>query len=143
MSGNGRFESLAEIEVIRATNSRDTLVGDAFGNQFFGRAGNDTIDGGEGDDILSGGAGADLFDFDAAPAHFLAAVDSGFDRITDFVRAEGDLIDLRSHQEATDFAALRSDARQVGADTLIRLGEDAIVIEDMAVVDLSAAMFLL
>ena len=89
MSGNGRFESLAEIEVIRATNSRDTLVGDAFGNQFFGRAGNDTIDGGEGDDILSGGAGADVFHFEAAPAHFLAAVDSGFDRITDFVARRG------------------------------------------------------
>lgn len=51
-------------------------------------------------------------------------------------------IHLRSHHEQTDFAALRADARQIGADTLVRLGEDAIVIEDMAMTDLSAAMFL-
>jgi Ca2+-binding RTX toxin-like protein len=142
-TSEGRFESLSEIEVIRATSFADLLVGDEFGNQFFGRAGNDVIDGGEGDDILSGGGGADVFRFIAQPAHFLPAVDSGFDRITDYARVEGDLIDLRSHHEASDFAALRADARQVGSDTLIRLGEDAIVIEDLAVADLSASMFLL
>lgn len=140
-SSFNRFDALAEVEVVKATNVRDVLLGDAASNQFFGRGGNDRIDGGEGDDLLSGGAGADVFEFVARPAHFLPAVNSGFDRITDFARSEGDLINLRAHQDATDFATLRADARQVGDDTLLRLGEDAIVIDDMALSDLSAAMF--
>lgn len=136
-----RFDALAEIEVVKATNTRDVLFGDEFGNQFFGRAGNDRIDGWEGDDLLSGGLGADVFEFVARPAHFEAAVDSGFDRIVDYSQAEGDRIDLRAHHEATDFVTLRGDARQVGTDTLIRLGEDTIVIDDLALSELSAKMF--
>jgi Ca2+-binding RTX toxin-like protein len=124
-----------------ATNSRDILFGDANANQFFGRAGNDRIDGGQGDDVLAGGAGADVFEFIARPAHFLPAVDTGFDRITDYSKAEGDLINLRGHHEVTDFATLRGDARQVGSDTLIRLGEDTIVVEDLTLSELSAGMF--
>ena len=137
-----RVETLAEIEVIKATNFADTLVGDEFGNQFFGRAGNDTINGGEGDDLLSGGTGADVFQFIAVPAHFLPEVDSGFDRITDFNRAEGDRIDLRSHKEATDYATLRNTANQFGTDTHLSLGQDTIVLEDVAISQLSADMFL-
>ena len=49
-TSEGRFESLSEIEVIRATSFADLLVGDAFANQFFGRAGADVIDGGQGDE---------------------------------------------------------------------------------------------
>ena len=140
---NDRFERLAEIEVVKGSNSADQIVGDAFGNQLFGRAGNDMIDGGEGNDVLSGGDGADLFDFDAfTPSKFRPATDSGFDRITDFERAEGDVIDLRSHKEATTFADLRANASQFGTDTHLRLGDDTIVVEDVSLSELTESMFI-
>lgn len=66
----------------------------------------------------------------------------GFDRVTDFDRAQGVRINLRLHHEATSFADLRADASQFGTDTHLRLGDDAIVIEDVALRGLSADMFL-
>ena len=144
MSGEDRIDFLSEIEVIRGSNFADRLEGDDFANQFVGNGGNDAIDGGEGNDILTGGGGADTFDFDARIATKTGgATDSGFDRVTDFDRAEGDLIDLRSHKEATDFASLRSEASQFGSDTHLRLGNDTIVLEDVSLSELSASMFLL
>jgi Ca2+-binding RTX toxin-like protein len=138
-----RFDRLAEIEVVRGSNFADDLLGDAFGNQFFGNGGNDEIDGGQGNDVLSGGAGADVFDFDARVASkFFPATDSGFDRVTDFERGEGDLIDLRTHKAATDFADLRAEASQFGTDTHLRVGVDTIVLEDVTLAELSASMFL-
>ena len=66
--------------------------------------------------------------------------DSGFDCVTDL--GAGDRIDLTGHFEATTFAALRGEASQFGTDTHLRLGEDTIVIEDVALGELSAGMFL-
>jgi Ca2+-binding RTX toxin-like protein len=143
MFGQDRFESLSEIEVVRATSFADELEGDAFGNQIFGRGGADTIDGGGGNDILSGSSGADTFAFTAlTEGKFRPATDSGFDRITDFSRAEGDVIDLRFHKAATDFSDLRAEASQFGSDTHLRLGEDTIVLEDVSLSALRADMFL-
>ena len=92
---------------------------------------------------LTGGIGADLFDFDATRrGKVTPETSSGFDRITDFSRAAGDRIDLRTHKEATDFADLRANASQFSTDTHLRLGDDTIVIEDVALSQLSASMFL-
>jgi Ca2+-binding RTX toxin-like protein len=138
-----RFDRLAEIEVVRGSTFADDLVGDAFGNQLFGNGGADQVDGGDGNDMLSGGSGADTFVFVARDASkFSPAKDSGFDRITDFERAEGDRIDLVFHKEAVDFATLRDEASQFGDDTHLRLGEDTIVIEDVGLSELRADMFL-
>ena len=99
------------------------------------------IDGGQGDDVLSGGAGADVFVFTAHVRGRLSpATDSGFDRITDF--EAGDRIDLSGHKAATDFADLRATASQFGTDTHLRLGVDTIVLEDVALAELTANMFL-
>ena len=108
-----------------------------------GNGGADTIDGGEGNDMLLGRLGADTFVFVARNAGKVSpATDSGFDRVTDFDRAEGDRIDLVRHKEATDFASLRDEASQFGTDTHLRLGEDTIVLEDVSLTALRADMFL-
>jgi Ca2+-binding RTX toxin-like protein len=138
-----RFEVLTEIEVIKGTGFADEIEGDAFGNQLFGRGAADRIDGGEGNDLISGGSGADVFVFHAfTEGKTRAESDSGFDRITDFSRAEGDRIDLQFHKEAVDFATLRADASQFGSDTHLRLGEDTIVLEDVDLSALRVDMFL-
>jgi Ca2+-binding RTX toxin-like protein len=138
-----RFDILTEIEVVRGSNFADKIEGDAFGNQLLGQGGNDTIDGGQGNDVLTGGTGADTFVFVArAPGKFSAGTNSGFDRITDFSRSSGDRIDLSAHKEATTFSELKADASQFGADTHLRLGVDTVVLEDVALSELSASMFL-
>lgn len=138
-----RFDSLSEIEVVKGSSFADRLLGNAFGNQLAGSGGNDLIDGGLGNDILAGGTGADSFKFVARNAgKFSAETDSGFDRVTDFNRAEGDVIDLTGHKEATTFAELRATASQFGTDTHLRLGDDTIVLEDVSLGALRADMFL-
>jgi Ca2+-binding RTX toxin-like protein len=138
-----RFDTVAEIEVVRGSSFNDEIVGDAFGNQLLGRSGADTVNGGEGNDVLSGGSGGDVFAFHAFNAgKTRPASDSGFDRITDFDRAEGDVIDLRFHKAATDFSHLRAEASQFGADTHLRLGPDTIVLEDVSLSQISADLFL-
>ena len=54
----------------------------------------------------------------------------------------GDRIDLTGHKAATDFADLRATASQFGTDTHLRLGVDTIVLEEVALAELSANMFL-
>ena len=133
MNSIEQFDLLSEIETVIGTRFADDIEGDAFGNRLNGGGGNDEIGGGEGDDLLSGGSGADTFKFIANDAGKVTpARDSGFDRIFDFGRSEGDRIDLVHHKEATDFATLRDEASQFGSDTHLRLGEDTIVIEDVS-----------
>lgn len=81
-------------------NDHDTLYGDEGDDWLFGGAGGDRLEGGAGNDrlqgsygrdVLVGGAGADRFIFAIGDT---AATASGGDRITDFSRAEGDIIDL-------------------------------------------------
>ena len=94
--------------------------------------------------MLTGGSGADTFVFEAIEFGPFGApgFDSGDDVITDFSRNAGDRIDLRGHFEATSFAELRAGASQFGDDTVLRLGEDTIRLEDVALNELSAGMFL-
>ncbi len=46
-------------------------------------------------------------------------------------------------QFAGSFAEIRADASQFGAETHLRLGEDTVVLEDVALSQLSVDMFLL
>lgn len=134
--------NLYGIENIRATAGNDFLTGSSGANRIEGMAGADLIDGGEGDDVLVGGSGADTFVFEAVefgwfgtPGH-----DSGADVISDF--GAGDRIDLRGHFEATDFADLAAGASQFGTDTVLRLGDDTIRIQNFDLDDLASSMFL-
>jgi len=75
---------------VMGENGFDTLRGDAGNDILDGGSGDDLLIGGTGLDYLTGGTGADTFAFlsiaDAAPATR--------DRILDFSRADGDIIDL-------------------------------------------------
>ena len=138
-----RHDSLTEIEVVRGSFFADRITGNAFGNTLSGQSGNDRIDGGHANDLLTGGNGADTFVFVACNAgKFSPETNSGFDRITDFSRASGDRIDLSAHKEATTFAELKANASQFSTDTHLRLGDDTIVLEDVALSQLTASMFM-
>ena len=130
--------------MVRGSLFADTITGNAFGNTLSGQSGNDEIDGGQGNDLLTGGNGADTFVFVAIERGPFGSprLDSGFDRITDFSRSSGDKIDLSGHMEATTFAELKAYASQFASDTHLRLGDDTIVIEDVALSQLTASMFL-
>ena len=70
--------------------SNNILIGNSAANVLNGGAGNDFLTGGGGKDTLTGGAGADAFIFTALTDSTVAAPDL----ITDFIRADGDYIDL-------------------------------------------------
>jgi Ca2+-binding RTX toxin-like protein len=134
--------SLNGVENVRATNGHDFILGDARANRIEASGGNDRIDGGDGDDLLIGGSGTDTFVFEAVDLLPFGApgFDSGADAIADF--GAGDRIDLTRHFEATTFADLKAGASQFGEDTVLRLGEDTIRLEDLSLKELSVEMFL-
>jgi Ca2+-binding RTX toxin-like protein len=78
----------------------DRLLGFAGNDSLSGFTGNDTLDGGSGNDLLIGGAGRDVITGGAGADVFRfttlgdSAVGANRDVITDFVRAEGDRVDL-------------------------------------------------
>ncbi|PXW67340.1 Ca2+-binding RTX toxin-like protein [Loktanella sp. PT4BL] len=72
----------------------DALTGGTGNDTISGGAGNDVIDGGLGDDRLAGGAGSDVFRFSSSG--------NGLDTITDFVAADGDVLDFSSITDQHD-----------------------------------------
>ena len=94
----------------------DTMNGGAGNDQIYGQSGSDTLNGAAGNDILTGGDGDDTFVF--TNGH-------GADSISDFTAGAGsdDDIDLSGHSAVGDFGAVQAAAGQVGADTVIDLGD--------------------
>ncbi|MEO3475217.1 calcium-binding protein [Roseomonas sp. CAU 1739] len=108
--GDAAGDVFSGFENLAGGTGNDTLTGDAFANVLYGRAGNDllsgaggndllvgdlgndTLDGGLGADVLRGGVGADVFRLSATT--YSPNVAGQRDRIFDFVRAEGDRVDL-------------------------------------------------
>jgi Ca2+-binding RTX toxin-like protein len=108
--GDAAGDVFSGFENIAGGSGRDTLTGDGFANTLYGRSfddilagaggndhllgqdGNDTLDGGFGADILRGGLGADRFRLSATTHSPNVAGER--DRVLDFVRAQGDKIDL-------------------------------------------------
>jgi len=88
----------------------DRLLGFAGNDSLSGFTGNDTLDGGSGNDLLIGGAGRDVITGGAGADVFRfttfgdSAVGANRDVITDFVRAEGDRVDLSWIDANTRFA---------------------------------------
>lgn len=97
----------------------------------FGREGNDSIHGNTGDDSLAGGGGADLFNFSGG---------AGRNVVSDFSHAEGDHIRI-STTDAADFTALSAHMTTQGADTVIALGPQTIVLVGISAGSLVAADF--
>ncbi|HWT08200.1 MAG TPA: calcium-binding protein, partial [Roseomonas sp.] len=108
--GDAAGDVFSGFENLAGGTGIDILTGDALANVLFGRGGNDvlsggggndllvgdigadTLDGGLGADVLRGGAGADVFRLSAAASS--PNVAGQRDRIFDFVRTEGDRVDL-------------------------------------------------
>lgn len=79
-----------ETEATRGSN--DQLYGSDGGNIMFGQGGNDTITGGAGNDLLVGGKGNDRLTGGTGADIFLFNAGEGNDTITDFSRAQGDIV---------------------------------------------------
>ncbi|MET4698355.1 Ca2+-binding RTX toxin-like protein [Constrictibacter sp. MBR-5] len=94
----------------------DRLLGGAGSDALFGEDGNDRLEGGLGNDTLTGGPGNDLFLFRDGTGH---------DQIADFQPGIGvpDVIYLRGDAQISSFAQILANAAQVGANTLIDLGD--------------------
>lgn len=78
-------------DTLRGGDGDDMLEGGDGSDSLTGGVGNDVLNGGLGLDTLSGGSGADRFVFES----LLDSPPTAFDKITDFRRADGDVIDLR------------------------------------------------
>ena len=70
----------------------DKLIGGSENNEFYGQSGTDTLTGSKGADLLSGGTEADTFIYRTLSDSTNKA--SGRDIIINFLRADGDQIDL-------------------------------------------------
>jgi Ca2+-binding RTX toxin-like protein len=79
-------------DALSGQTGNDTLLGGDGADKLLGDEGSDVLTGGLGADQLTGGADADRFVFTAITDSTVSA--PGRDRIFDFNRAEGDLIDL-------------------------------------------------
>lgn len=115
--GDAAGDVASGIEWIAGSNTNDRLTGDGGANVLYGRggfdilageAGHDVLDGGGLDDILRGGTGADVLRGGTGAdkfAYAFTAESTGVptlrDRILDFSRAEGDLIDIDAIDAST------------------------------------------
>ncbi|MFC7473899.1 family 16 glycosylhydrolase [Dankookia sp. GCM10030260] len=104
--------------------------GNALANIITGADGAQTLDGGAGDDVLSGGAGADTF---------VVRRGNGSEVITDF-QPGTDRILLQDHA-LHSFATLQPALRQTGADTVLTLGNESLVLRNTQAATLSARDF--
>ncbi|BCN92322.1 hypothetical protein THMIRHAM_01070 [Thiomicrorhabdus immobilis] len=137
--------SIEDNGIYEGTTGDDTLVGTSDSDRIYGYEGNDTLSGGEGNDLLRGGAGDDMLDGGAGndllyggegddiltggtgADVFVIEPDStgGSTTITDYNKAEGDVLDLSeviddSATEGTleqylNFTNLDADGNEVAA----------------------------
>jgi Ca2+-binding RTX toxin-like protein len=138
MLGNDTAHGNAGDDWVVGGKGDDALFGDAGDDIVWGNLGNDTLDGGDGadqvrggqgDDVLNGGAGNDFISGDlgnntvsggAGADIFHASSNGGVDRVLDFHVAEGDRVQI---DNGTAYVV-----QQVGADTVINMGQDGQVI---------------
>jgi glucose/arabinose dehydrogenase len=100
MEGNDTLLGGAGDDTLAGGDGQDVLAGGAGNDLLMGGAGNDRLLGGDGNDVLSGGAGSDVLSGGAGADRFRWAgasespVSAPSDRVADFSRAEGDVLDL-------------------------------------------------
>ena len=106
-------DSFVGVTSVRGSNFADAIFGDDNANALEGRDGDDRLSGRGGTDTLTGGNGADTF---------IYADGGGADAVTDFSRAQGDLIDVSGVAIIASFADIQSRATVVNGNTLIDFG---------------------
>lgn len=130
-AGRDRLDGGKGADILLGGAGADVLLGGAGHDALWGGAGRDRLEGGRGNDRLSGGEGADTFVF---------AGRFGRDTIVDFGRG-ADVIDLSGRNiDLPNLSIERSGPD--GADTLIRLGDDSILLRGVDPGELRADMFL-
>lgn len=93
----------------------DTAEGGAGNDVVLGGQGNDVVRGGDGDDYVSGDRGDDVMSGGLGADSFHGFVGMGRDVVTDFSRAQGDVVRLDA---GTAYAVA-----QVGGDVVITIGD--------------------
>jgi Ca2+-binding RTX toxin-like protein len=141
------YQLAAFVENLRYTGSGDfTGVGNNTSNTLWGGAGHDILSGGGSTDYLYGGAGDDELDGGSGNDFFVFLANFGNDRITGFdADAAGgqDLLNVKALGiTATSFASAVSITAQ-GADTLVQIGGDSIVLLGVDHTAIDASDFLL
>lgn len=130
--GDDLIQGGAGADYVSGDLGNDTVRGGKGDDVVHGGAGDDFLSGDLGDDVLTGGAGRDIFNFVGG---------AGRDVVTDFSKAEGDVIWLSS-TDAADFAALSAKFSMAGADTVITLGAQVVVLVGVASSSLTASDFM-
>jgi serralysin len=106
------------------TSKMSLYVGSTHGDTITGTGANDIIVGGPGNDMLQGGGGSDVFVFNQR---------LGKDTVADFTSGDVLAFDKSIVSSAAD---VFKHASQVGADTLIVLGSDSVVLKNVQVANL-------
>ena len=142
--GDAAGDQLVSIENLAGSRFDDVLIGDGGDNRLVGNGGNDVLGGGFGEDILIGKQGNDTMTGGGNADTFLfrPADGSGTDTITDFSRAEGDVLRFWRLPGADDTDRMeRFDINQVGLDTEIALGGRVIILENVLALTLDVDAF--
>jgi VCBS repeat-containing protein len=125
----------ADAGLILGTEGDDRLAGSGADDRLFGLGGNDRLTGRAGDDVLTGGAGGDRFVF---------AGKFGQDVVADFDTSQaGEVLNLQALDGLRGFADLVAHhLTEVDGDAVITLGRSQIVLDGVAMADLTAQDFL-
>jgi Ca2+-binding RTX toxin-like protein len=92
LGGNDFLHGGGGSDVVHGGDGADSVYGGADYDVLYGDDGNDRLVGGMGPDMLTGGSGADIFSWRFMSETGVLAW--SIDTVTDFNRAEGDVIDL-------------------------------------------------
>jgi len=108
--GDAQGDGYGSVENVNGSQGGDSLIGNAVANVLNGYSGADSLNGGGGQDVLDGGAGKDTLTGGADADRFVfsavgdSVVGANADRIADFVRSQGDKIDLSAIDADTGVA---------------------------------------
>ncbi|MGK9167728.1 hypothetical protein KXR53_15590 [Inquilinus limosus] len=111
--GNDQIDGGSGNDQLSGGTGEDLLKGGAGADNLKGGLGQDVLIGGAGTDIMSGGDDADMFRFAAASE---STVGGGRDIVYDFIRVEGDKIDL---------SAIDANAAVAGNQAFTFIGDQA------------------
>lgn len=129
-TGNDVLKGGANNDVVSGEEGNDALLGDDGNDKLSGNDGNDLLDGGAGNDELTGGAGVDTF-----------RLRSGFgkDTIIDF--QSDDILNLSGLGFASA-AAAKAAMEQKGADVVLKVGNDRLVLENTQLSDIDVGQII-
>jgi large repetitive protein len=112
-TGTDTLHGGQDTDLVQGGADNDVVFGDRGADTVHGGQGDDLVLGGDGDDYVSGDRGSDTLTGGAGADVFHGFGGAGLDVVTDFSRAEGDLVRLDAGTTYT--------AAQVGADTVITI----------------------